>query len=224
MEQYSVLITDDHTLARSAIRNLLEADESFVIVGEATNGEEAFRFCEKLQPRIILMDINMPNCDGLEATRRIKHLFPHILIVILSVSYDVADLFKAIQFGAQGYLLKDMEPDNWLCYLHTLLGEDTEISHEMAGRLFHRFRAGQIPDEPNPDVLTPREREILAWIGTGRTNKQIAENLIITENTVKNHIKNIFEKSFLENRVQLAAYSIRHCITLDSITDKYKLA
>lgn len=224
MKQYRILIADDHTLARSAIRSLLEGDKSFVIVGEATNGLEAFRFCEKLQPDIILMDINMPNCDGLEATRRIKHIFPHILIVILSVSHDVADLFKAIQFGAQGYLLKNMEPDDWLCYLHTLLGEDTEISHEMARRLFYRFHASQIPDEPNPDILTPREREILACVGAGKTNKQIAEHLIITENTVKNHIKNIFEKSFFENRVQLAAYSIRHGITLNSTTDKYKLA
>lgn len=223
MKQYRVLIADDHFLARNAIRSLLEGDKSFIIVGEASNGEEAFKFCEKLQPDLILMDINMPNCDGLEATHRIKLVFPRILIVILSVSHDVANLFKAIQFGAQGYLLKNMQPDDWVSYLHTLLGEDTEISQEMAGRLFYRFHAGQIPDEPNPDILTSRERDILAWVGTGKTNKQIAESLIITENTVKNHIKSILEKLYLENRVQLAAYSIRNGITLNSLTDKYRL-
>lgn len=217
MKQYRVLIADDHTLARNAIRSLLEGDASFIIVGEALNGEDAYKCCEKLQPDLILMDINMPQCDGLEATHRIKLVFPHIIIVILSVSHDVANLFKAIQFGAQGYLLKNMQPDEWLSYLHTLLGEDTEISQEMAGRLFHRFRAGEVQDEPNPDILTARERNILAWIGAGKTNKQIAESLIITENTVKNHVKSILEKLYLENRVQLAAYSFRNGITLDSM-------
>lgn len=209
MNQYRVLVADDHPLARSAIRSLLETDRAFVLVGEARHGEEALELCRELRPDLVLMDINMPYCNGLEATRKIKHLFPQIRIVILSVSHDVGDLFTAIQFGAQGYLLKNMEPEEWLNYLHALFGEKAEISREMAGRLLYRFREDN-PDEPSPEILTCREKEILGLVGAGKTNREIAEKLVITENTVKNHIKNILEKLFLHNRVQLAAYALRY--------------
>jgi DNA-binding NarL/FixJ family response regulator len=157
------------------------------------------------------MDINMPHLNGLEATRQIKKHHPQIKLVILSVSDNVADLFTAIQFGAQGYLLKNLEPDDWLTYLHALLDEDAEIPREMAGRLLHRFqRGGETDGEVSPDVLTPREREILGQVAVGATNKQIAERLVIAENTVKNHMKNVLDKLQLQNRVQLAAYAVRH--------------
>jgi len=213
--QYRVLIADDHPLARDAIRTLLEGDESFTLIGEATNGEEAFRLCGELQPDLVLMDINMPVCSGLEATRLIKRAYAHTKIVILSVSDDVADLFTAIQFGAQGYLLKNLEPDDWLTYLHALLNETADVPREMAGRLLHRFKTEEPRDEPQPDVLTPRERELLACIAGGDTNKLIAEKLVISENTVKNHIKNILDKLGLENRVQAAAYAVRHGLKIE---------
>jgi len=210
MSAYRVLIADDHPMARMAIRSLLEQDPSFEVVGEATNGEEAYTLCGQLQPDLVLMDINMPGWSGLEATRVVKKAYPHIKVVILSVSDDVGDLITAIQFGAQGYLLKNLEPDDWITYLHALLGEDSDVSREMATRLFHHFRQEERLDEPTPDVLTPREREIVKYVGAGKTNREISDALVIAENTVKNHIKNILEKLQLANRVQLAAYAVRH--------------
>lgn len=214
MNAYRVLIADDHHMARLAIRSLLEQDPSFYVIGEATNGEEAYQMCGALQPDLVLMDINMPRWTGLEATREVKKAYPHIKVVILSISDDVGDLITAIQFGAQGYLLKNLEPEDWITYLHALLGEDSELSREMAARLFTRFRQEESMNEPVPDVLTPREREIVMYVGAGKTNREISDALIIAENTVKNHIKNILEKLQLVNRVQLAAYAVRHHLML----------
>jgi two-component system nitrate/nitrite response regulator NarL len=212
---YRVLITDDHPLARRAIRTLLEGESDFVIVGEAENGEMAVELCRELLPDLVLMDIQMPQMSGLEATRKIKQQNPHIRVVMLTVSDDVADLFTAIQNGAQGYLLKNMDPDDWLHYLRGLLDEQSEISRSMADRLFHQFRTGPggNADETKPNVLSSREGEILMQVASGQSNRQIAEQLLITENTVKNHIKNILAKLSLDNRVQLTAYAIRHGLT-----------
>lgn len=210
MNHYRVLIADDHPMARLAIRSLLDQDKSFEVIGEATDGQEAYRLCQELQPDLVLMDINMPKWTGLQATREVKKSFPQIKIVILSVSDDVGDLITAIQFGAQGYLLKNLEPDDWITYLHALLGEDTDVSREMATRLMHHFRRDNSVNEPNPNILTPREKEILLCVATGETNREISNSLNIAENTVKNHIKNMLEKLELVNRVQLAAYAVRH--------------
>jgi two-component system nitrate/nitrite response regulator NarL len=211
---YRVLVADDHPLARAAIRSLLEEDPFFELVGEAANGKEIFQLCGELDPHLLLLDINMPVWDGMEATRQIKQHYPHIRIVILTVSDDVADLFTALQFGAQGYLLKNMEPEQWLTYLHSLINEDAEYSRKMAGEMMRRFKTGKKAGEPLPDILTRREREILAYVGQGLTNRQLAEKLFIAENTVKNHIKNLLDKLFLQNRSQLAAYAVRYGLTV----------
>lgn len=208
--KYRVLIADDHPMARMAIRSVLEEDDDFQLLAEATNGEEVLTLCEEHQPDLVLMDIHMPGINGLEATKQIKHRYPTIKIVMLTVSDDVADLFTALQFGAQGYLLKNMDPDEWLAYLHALLDEDPEVSRKMADRLYHQFRAGQHTVQPDLNILTQREQEILIHVAKGETNRQIAEQLSIAENTVKNHLKNMLEKLSLENRIQLTAYAIRH--------------
>ena len=214
MNVYRVLIADDHPMARMAIRSLLEADPFFEVIGEAENGEQAFRLCGQLQPDLVLMDINMPKWTGLEATREVKKAYPHIKVVILSVSDDVGDLMTAIQFGAQGYLLKNLEPEDWIQYLHALLGEDTKPAREMASRMFHPFRHDELDDELTSQLLTPREREIVMYVGAGKTNREISEALVISENTVKNHLKNILDKLQLANRVQLAAYAVRHHLVM----------
>ncbi|WCK53166.1 response regulator transcription factor [Aneurinibacillus sp. Ricciae_BoGa-3] len=219
MTPYRILIADDHPLARAGVRSVLEADESFMIVGEAENGKRAFELCGELTPDLVLLDINMPVWNGIEAARQIKSAYPHIFTVMLTVSADSKDLFTAIQHGAQGYLLKNMEPDDWLQYLHALLGEEVEISREIAGRLLLHFRRGAASAEPELDTLTPREKEILTWVAAGDTNKQIADRLVIAENTVKNHIKNLLEKLHLNNRVQLAAYAVRHGLVSESDTE-----
>lgn len=207
---FRVLIADDHPHAREAIVAMLEDDPNFVIVGQAKNGQEAIDLSRVLLPDIILMDIEMPMMNGLEATKIIKENTPLIKVIMLSVSDNVADLFTAIQYGAQGYLLKNMDPDDWLQYLHSVVEGSSEKTRGMAGKLLYQFRERDLENASLTKSLTRREKEILQLISEGISNKQIAEQLFISENTVKNHIKNLLEKLKLENRVQLATYAIKH--------------
>jgi two-component system, NarL family, nitrate/nitrite response regulator NarL len=210
MKPYRILIVDDHPLARKAVITLLEDEADYHIIGEATNGMDALNACDKLQPDVVLLDIHMPGMNGLEVTRLIKEKHARIKIVILSVSDAVTDLFTAIKNGAQGYLLKNMDPVEWVSYLGALLEEESDIPKMMADRLFYRFKTGLMEEDPMIHLLTPREHEILALVAKGHTNRQIAETLIIAENTVKNHIKNLLEKLSLDNRVQLAAFAVKN--------------
>lgn len=212
---YRVLIADDHPLSRRAVRSLLEGEPGFTCIGEAKDGQEAVALSERLLPDLVLMDIRMPVMNGLEAVKRIKQRLPQTRIVMLTVSDDAADLFAAIQYGAQGYLLKNMDPDDWVHYLKGLLDDDAEVTRHMADRLLQSFRAPGASEgaDIQPAVLSERESEILQHIASGRSNRQIAEQLIITENTVKNHVKNILSKLKLDNRVQLTAYAIRNGLT-----------
>jgi two-component system, NarL family, nitrate/nitrite response regulator NarL len=219
LSSYRVLIADDHPHARQAIMDMLDDNPYFLIVGNATNGEEAIQLCEEFQPDLLLIDINMPRLNGLEATRIIKEKNPFIKVIILSVSDSVEDLFTAIQYGAQGYLLKTMDPDDWLRYLHSIAEGSNTAVKSIAGKLLYQFRERDIQNSPSSDSLTPREKEILGLVSTGLTNKQLAEQLFIAENTVKNHIKNILQKLNLENRVQLASYALKK---LNSMTQKEK--
>lgn len=209
MSSYRVLIADDHPHARQAIMDMLVDDPYFLIVGNATNGEEAIQLSEELLPDILLIDINMPRLNGLEATKIIKEKNPFIKVIILSVSDSVEDLFTAIQYGAQGYLLKTMDPDDWLRYLHSIAEGSNSAVKSLAGKLLYQFRERDIQDSPSSSSLTPREKEILVLVSKGLTNKQLAEQLLIAENTVKNHIKNLLQKLNLENRVQLASYALK---------------
>lgn len=210
MENYRILIADDHPHARLAITEMLEGDSLFSIVGQATNGKEAIEFCEKLFPDILLIDIHMPVLSGLEATKIIKEKFPYIKVIILSVSDYIEDLFTAIQYGAQGYLLKNMDPDDWLQYLRSIIEGSNSTAKDFAGKLLYQFRERDLQNTPSISSLTPREKEILLLVSKGLTNKQIAEQLFISENTVKNHMKNLLEKLNLENRVQLASYALKY--------------
>ncbi|MEH7107944.1 response regulator transcription factor [Bacillus sp. JJ1764] len=209
MVPYRLLIADDHPHARQAIREILEGDPLFSIVGQAKNGHEAIQLCEELVPDMLLIDIEMPVMNGLEATKLIKEKFPYMKVIILSVSDHVGDLFTAIQYGAHGYLLKNMDPDEWLQYLHSIVDGSDRVSRDMASKLLYQFRERDLQNTPTISSLTPREKEILLLVSEGRTNKQIAEQLFIAENTVKNHIKNLLEKLELENRVQLASYAVK---------------
>ncbi|NRD78067.1 response regulator transcription factor [Bacillus sp. BRMEA1] len=209
MESYRVLIADDHPHARQAILEMLEDDPYFSIVGTATNGEEAVQLTKNLLPDLLLMDIKMPIINGLEATKIIKEMFPYTKVIILSVSDSVEDLFTAIQYGAQGYLLKTMDPDDWLRYLHSIAEGSNNAVKSLAGKLLYQFRERDVQNTPAVSSLTPREKEILGLVSKGLTNKQVAEQLFIAENTVKNHIKNLLQKLDLENRVQLASYALK---------------
>lgn len=207
---FRILIADDHPHARKAILAMLEDDPYFNIVGQAKNGKEAIEMSQLHNPDIILMDIEMPVLNGLEATKIIKEKSPFIKVIVLSVSDNVADLFTAIQYGAQGYLLKNMDPDEWLQYLHSVVEGKSDTTRGLAGKLLYQFREKDLQNSSEAKSLTRREKEILLLISEGISNKQIAEQLFISENTVKNHLKNLLEKLKLENRVQLAIYAIKH--------------
>jgi DNA-binding NarL/FixJ family response regulator len=214
-----VLLVDDHTLFRKGIANLLRPDLGFEVVGEASNGQEGLEKARELMPDVILMDISMPNGDGLEATRRIKQVIPYVRIVILTVSDEDQKLFEAIRSGAQGYLLKRIEPKALFDTIRGAIQGEAPISRTMATKLLAEFarQSGRTTrPEPPHAALTERENEVLGLIALGRTNKEIAVALAIAENTVKNHLKNILEKLHLENRVQAATYALREGLVTGS--------
>jgi DNA-binding NarL/FixJ family response regulator len=203
-----VLIVDDHFLSRKGIASILSANPLFEIAGEATNGTEALAAAQMLKPDLILMDIRMPGSDGLKATGMIKAAMPQVKIIILSVSDDVQDFFEAIKRGAQGYLLKNMEPEYWLDYIVSIVQGEAPISRVLAAKILQEF-AGQKQAVPD-NRLSEREREVLQLVSQGLGNKEISEKLYISESTVKNHLRNILDKLHLQNRMQLIAFAYKN--------------
>jgi DNA-binding NarL/FixJ family response regulator len=210
-----VLLADDHALFRRGVASLLAAENGFEVVGEAVDGRQALEMARELMPDVILMDIAMPVMDGLEATRRIKAEIPYVRIVILTASDGDQSLFEAVKSGAQGYLLKNIEPHALYGTLRGVVQGEAPVSRVMAARLLDEFgrQARARAQTPPAAELTARETEVLQLVARGRSNKEIAAALTISENTVKNHLKNILEKLHLENRVQAATYALRQGLT-----------
>ncbi|MEC0091261.1 response regulator [Paenibacillus macquariensis] len=206
MSIYRVLIVDDSQHAREAMISILDEDEDYDVIGVVSSGEEAIAVTEQLMPDLILMDIEMQGIGGLEATRIIKLQYPYVKIVMITVSDDIAHLFEALKQGAQGYLLKNLSPSTWLAYLHAIMRDDAPLSRELAYQILKEFPISVANEDHIP--LTTREREILTWVASGLTNKEIATQLGISDQTVKNHLKNILQKLHLENRVQLTRYAM----------------
>jgi len=209
---FRVLIADDNAHAREGMRDILAIDPAFVVVGEAVNGEDALRMTDQVMPDLILMDISMPVMDGLEATKRIKEQFPYVKIVMVTVSDDITHLFEALKKGAQGYLLKNLQPSAWHEYLRAIAIDEAPMSKELAFRLLQEFSVKSESKIPTSTPLTTREREILERVAKGESNRVIAGQLSLSEHTVKNHLKNIMQKLHLENRVQLTRYALKHGI------------
>lgn len=206
MQPFRILIVDDHAHAREGIREILEEFEDFLIIGEAKNGEEAIQLAEELMPDIILMDIQMPVMDGLEATKRIKLHFPSVKIVMTTVSDDITDLFDALKKGAQGYLLKNIQSEKWVEHLRAFALDEVPMSKEIAFQILKEFpQRKTVTKEKIP--LSTRELELLQLVAKGLSNKEISKTLFISENTVKSHLKNILSKLHLDNRVQLTSYA-----------------
>ncbi|MEN6386102.1 MAG: response regulator transcription factor [Phycisphaerales bacterium] len=203
-----VLVVDDHLLSRKGVVSILSAHSMFEIVGEATSGREALEKARELMPDLILMDIRMPGGSGLEATRLIKEEMPYVKIVILSVSDDVQDFFEAIKQGAQGYLLKNMEPEYWLDYIKSIVQGEAPISRDLATKILQEF--SRQPIDMSGNKLSEREQEVLLLVSQGMGNKDIGKNLYISESTVKNHLRNILAKLHLQNRMQLIAFAYKN--------------
>jgi len=211
MESLRILLVDDHLLFRKGLAQLLNAQPDLEIIGEAADGLEAIEQARLLQPDLVLMDIRMPNCDGFEATRRIKSQIADIKVVMLTVSSDEEDLANAARVGADGYLLKDLEPERLFQQLRGLSEGEAPISRAMTGKLFHQLgRQGQQIQPVESDVLSSRESQVLALVVSGYSNQRIADELGIAHNTAKNHLRAILTKLGVKNRAQAAAYAVSH--------------
>ncbi len=203
-----VLIVDDHPIVRQGLSAIIQSQANLRLVGEATNGIEAIARAQELQPDVVLLDLNMPVCGGLEATLRLRQALPHIKILILTISEKEDDLFNAIKSGALGYILKSSSVQELLSAIESVAGGQGIISPPMAVKLLSEFRniTGGVEIKEEPD-LSQREKEVLQCIGKGSSNKEIAAALFISESTVKTHIGNILQKLHLKNRSQIAAYA-----------------
>ena len=205
-----ILLVDDHTLFRQGIQALLDTRPNIVIVGSAADGNEAIALARETLPDVILMDIEMPHCDGLQATRQIKREFPNIKIVILTVMDDDT-VFEAIKCGAEGYVLKSVEAYQLFDMLEGLSLGEAPFSGTIAARILREFTystASAHEATPIREELSRREHEVLELIVSGKSNKEIAGALVITENTVKKYLENILSKLHLQNRIQAAVYAV----------------
>lgn len=210
-----VLLVDDHALFRRGFASLMAGRANVEAIEEASNGFEAIEKARQLKPDLILMDICMPECDGLQATRVISAEMPEAVVVMLTVSDDDESIFEAIRSGARGYLLKNLDPDELFTLLDGVTRGEAPISRSLAIRILQKC-AEQAQQESQAQLqkieLTHRERDVLQLLTEGATNRQIAASLDITENTVKNHLRSILEKLRVQNRVQAAAYALRQGI------------
>jgi DNA-binding NarL/FixJ family response regulator len=202
-EALHILLVDDHPLVRNGLRALLASVPDMTVVGEASTGEEAIAQAAELQPDIILMDLHMPGLNGIEATRRIVQAHPHIGILVLSMLEDDASVFAAMRAGARGYLLKGADQADVLRAISVVAHGEAIFSPSIARRLMQYFANMQpiLPSSAFPD-LTEREREILGLIAMGKSNVEIAGDLVLSPKTVSNHVSNIFSKLQVVDRAQ----------------------
>lgn len=205
MDIIRVLIADDHTLLRDGLKSLLLSVDDVSVIGEASTGQETVDFAIETQPDIVLMDIQMPGINGIEATRQILHQAPHIGVIMLTMFEDDDSVFAAMRAGARGYVLKGADQSVMLRAIRSVANGESLFSPEIARRLMSFF--GNLKPDSRADVfpeLTEREREILHHIASGHTNADIAQELVISLKTVRNHVSNIFNKLQVADRAQAA--------------------
>ncbi len=204
----SILIVDDHEVVRNGIRAYLGTLPEFHVVGEAVSGEEAISMVAELIPDIVLLDLIMPpGMDGVEATRRIKQISPRTQVVVLTSYHEDVHIFPALKAGAIAYILKDMKMDKLVEVLHRALQGEVTLHPRVAARVLENIRGENTEEQPLFTELTDRELDVLKLIANGLTNSQIAEKLVISENTVKGHVSNILSKLHLADRTQVAVYA-----------------
>jgi DNA-binding NarL/FixJ family response regulator len=208
-----VLIVDDHALFRRGLQMVLQQEEDIEVVGEAADGAEAIEQAVELMPDVVLMDVRMPKRSGIEATQQIRDSLPHAKILMLTISDEEQDLYEAIKAGASGYLLKEISIEEVADAIRSVWAGQSRISPSMASKLLSEFaamskRADERQQVPAPR-LTEREMEVLRLVAQGLNNRDIAAQLFISENTVKNHIRNILEKLHLHSRMEAVVYAVR---------------
>lgn len=210
MTAIRVLIIDDHTLFRSGIKLLLQRQVGFTVVGEAGNGLEGVKDAKRLSPDVVLLDLHMPEITGLETIPLLKEEVPEAKIIMLTVSEDAEDLLEALRAGACGYLLKNIDTNFLLQSIHRAAAGEAVMSPQMASKLAAVLREPIKSGASDTNQLSPREREIIAKVAHGHTNKEIARQLGLAESTVKIHVQGILRKLHLTSRVQAAVYAVEH--------------
>lgn len=210
----SVLLVDDHTLFRSGVRSLLQRNPRFDVVGEAADGIDGVKRALQLRPDVVLLDLNMPGMSGIETLQLMLQDRPSAAVLMLTVSEEADDLAAALQAGARGYLLKNIDADYLTRAVERAAAGESVLAESLAGKLFAHVQRGGAAKAPAPvselDKLTPREREILACLARGESNKVIARALDLAESTVKIHVQNILKKLNLSSRVQAAVFAVEH--------------
>jgi len=209
-----LVIADDHLLFRDALKSLLETQDHQV-VGLAGNGLEAVEMARRLRPDLVLMDLSMPQMDGLSATKIITTEMPEINVVVLTASNEDEDLFEAIKAGADGYLLKDLQADRFFALLDGVQRGEPALTPLLARKLLAEFKKPRSAPrkDSDPDALTQRESEVLeAMVNGTTTNRRLASHFGVSENTIKFHMRNILDKLHLHNRAQVVSHALRHKI------------
>lgn len=207
-----VLLVDDHSLFRSGIRSLLQRHPEFAVVGEAADGVEGIKRAQQLKPDVVLLDLNMPGMSGVETLQLMQQDCPDTAILMLTVSEESSDLALAMKAGARGYLIKNIETDYLLRAIRRAAAGETVVAEALTGKLVAQLQAqSQSPQAPpvsDIDKLTPREKDILACLARGESNKLIARQLDLAESTVKIHVQNVLKKLKLSSRVQAAVFAV----------------
>lgn len=212
-----IVVADDHKLFRQGLIGLMRAHDDIVeVIGEASTGQEAVRLAHQLRPDVILMDIQMPDGDGLQATRQIRETLPDVAVVILTASESDEHLYEAVRLGASGYLMKDLDAAELFELLAGITDNEVAMTRAMASRLLKIMANNNEQDTDAARDLTEREIEVLHLLAQGASNPQIAKELTITVNTVKSHISHILTKLELKNRTQAAAYAVQKGISTPS--------
>ncbi|MCD6706597.1 MAG: response regulator transcription factor [Thiobacillus sp.] len=207
-----ILIVDDHTLFRSGIKALLQRQDDFEVVGEAGDGLEGLKRAKSLQPDVVLLDLHMPGIGGREAVKLLSEEVPACNVLLLTVSEDAEDLIETIRAGARGYLLKNIETDFLLNAIRSAARGESVVSPQMTGKLMMGVRMGKegVAQEDDREKLSPREKDIIALLAKGVSNKEMAHTLNVAESTIKIHVQNILKKLHLTSRVQAAVYAVEH--------------
>lgn len=216
MSKLRIFLIDDHNLFRSGVKALLVRQPDFEVVGEAADGLEGLKRAKQLKPDVVLLDLNMPGISGREAVKMLVEELPQTQVLMLTVSEDAEDLMDTLKSGARGYLLKNIDADYLVESIRRAARGEAVMSPQMTSKLVRGLQAGGaevvLPQTAEKDRVSPREREVLALLARGASNKEMARELQLAESTIKIHVQNILRKLNLSSRVQAAVYAVEHGI------------
>lgn len=212
MNEIRILIADDHSMVREGLKQLIELEDDIIVVAQAGTGNEAIEKIQQYKPDVVLLDINMPNMNGLEVLEYLRNNDIEVNVLILTIHNEIEYLYKAVEIGVKGYVLKDSESDVLIKAIRTIFKGESYIQPNMASLLFKKMNGDLGNIQKIHSKLTKREVDVLKLITQGLLNKEIADRLCISEKTVKNHVSNIFKKIEVSDRTQAAVYAIKNNI------------